>query len=109
MFIDKDTISSIEMMTEEERQNPSLVKNREDYKNSPISVYYGSAKPELTHTCLNCKKHKFCVDARYAEQQDKWLRENANNPFITAGLDPVELEKFKHNVFIIINCKFKEK
>jgi len=27
MFIDKDTISSIEMMTEEERQDPSLVRN----------------------------------------------------------------------------------
>lgn len=59
MFIDKDTISSIEMMTEEERQNPSLVRNREDFKSSSISVYYGSAKPELTHTCLTCKKTRY--------------------------------------------------
>ena len=108
MFIDKDTISSIEMMTEEERQDPSLVKNREDFKSSPISVYYGSAKPELTHTCLTCKKHGICVDALDAEQQERWLKEGANNPFITAGMNAEEVEKLKQNVFIIINCKFKE-
>jgi hypothetical protein len=109
MFIDKDTISSIEMMTEEERQDPSLVKNREDYKNSPISVYYGSAKPELTHTCLNCKKHGTCADALGVERQGKWLKENVNNPFVTAGMNTEEIKKLKQNVFIIINCKFKEK
>ena len=108
MFIDKDNVSSIEMMTEEERQHPELVKNRDDYRNAPISVYYGSAKPELTHICLNCKKYGTCVDAQEAEQQEKWLRESACNPFITAGMNPEELEKLKHNVFIIINCKFKE-
>lgn len=108
MFIDKYTISSIEMMTEEERQNPSLVKNREDYKNSPISVYYGSAKPELAHVCLTCKKHGTCADALGVERQGEWLKENVNNPFVTASMNTEEIKKLKQNVFIIINCKFKE-
>lgn len=32
MFLDKDTVGNIDMMTEEERQNPNLVKEREDFK-----------------------------------------------------------------------------
>lgn len=109
MFINKDTISSIETMTEEERNDPYLVKNRKEFKNSPISVYYGSAKPELAHVCLTCKKHGTCVNASDVERQGEWLKENVNNPFVTAGMNTEEIKKLKQNVFIIINCKFKEK
>lgn len=108
MFLDKDTVSNIDMMTEEERQNPNLVKEREDFKQSPISVYYGSAKPELTHTCLTCKRHGKCEDARNAEQQERWLRDNAEYLSDKAGLNRKEIDKIKHNVFIIVKCIFKE-
>lgn len=108
MFLDKDTVSNIDMMTEEERQNPNLIKEREIFKQSPISVYYGSAKPELTHTCLTCKRHNRCEDAKNAEQQERWLRDNAEYLSDKAGLNRKEIDKIKHNVFIIVSCIFKE-
>jgi hypothetical protein len=108
MFIDKNSIKSVEVMTEEERNNPSLIKQRKDYISSPISVYYGSPKDEIKHVCVDCKKKNHCKECLEIEIQDRWLRENANNPFINVGLTSEQKKKMSGNVLVIAKCIFKE-
>lgn len=109
MLINKDTIRSMETLTEEERNNPELIRNRKEYKDAPVSVYYGSEKEGLINTCLDCKKRNVCKQHFDAEWQQKWLRKCASDAKATVGLTKEEIEKLKTNVFIIVNCVNKEK
>lgn len=97
---------SIETLTDEEREDASLVKNRKDYQTSDVSVYFGSSKKELEEVCITCKKKDTCIqyiDTKYKEQM---LRGEAYNPQI--NITQEEREKISNNVFIIIKCNHKE-
>lgn len=111
-MIHKEDISNIEMMTDEERVNPALLYNRKEVKENPIAVYYGSYKPELKHACDTCKKYKNCQYGKDIILQGNLLREAANDPTMreTAlkGLPEDAIEKAKTNVFVVVNCIYKE-
>lgn len=98
--------NSIEMMTDAERADASLVKNRKDYQTSDISIYFGSSKKELEEVCITCKKKDKCIqyiDTKYKEQI---LRREAYNPNV--NISQADREKVSNNVFIIVKCNYKE-
>lgn len=99
---------NISMMTEEERQNPSLVKQRAEYNEAPISIYFGSHKDELVDVCLSCKKKDKCEDYKEITRQRQFLKDNAYNPFILVELGKEERDKMANNDYFAINCKEKE-
>ena len=97
---------SIKIMTDTERTDASLVKNRKDYQTSDVSVYFGSPKKELEEVCITCKKKDECIqyiDTKYKEQI---LHREAYNPQI--DIPQVDREKISNNVFIIVKCNYKE-
>jgi hypothetical protein len=100
------------MMTDEERVNPSLLKERKEVKENPISVYYGSAKKELQNVCETCKKRMTCKEGNEIKMQDNLLRSAANDKTAIHSLFeefPEDvIEKAKSNVFIVVNCIYKE-
>ena len=105
----------IAVLTKEERQNSSLVKEREEFKQGDVSIYFGSKKEGLNNVCLSCKKKSFCKQNKEIKTMAKKLKENAFNPFIPLEYDKKEYsseeearEKIFNNVFIAINCKHKE-
>ena len=102
--------SIISTMTEKERQDPSLLKNREEYQNSMISVYYGSAKKELVNTCLDCRKKDTCSEYKDIRYKEYMLQVGLHNPQIVKETNITEQERQKllNNVFMIVNCKIKE-
>lgn len=110
MGIEADN-SIISTMTEKERQDPSLIKNREDYQNSMISVYYGSAKKELVNTCLDCKKKGTCKEYKDIREKEYMLQVGLHNPQMVKEMNLTEQDRQKllNNVFMIVNCKIKEK
>jgi hypothetical protein len=108
MFLNEKNIEDMQVLTEEERQNAELIKQRQDYKSSPVSVYYGSDKDELDNVCLTCKKYLTCQDRIQAEEQGNMLRNAANIKKFTEKFSEEEIEKLKNNVFIIIKCINKE-
>lgn len=97
---------SIEMMTDAERADASLVKNRKDYQTSDISVYFGSSKKELEEVCLTCKKKDECVQYLDTKYKEQILRREAYNPQIE--ISQADREKISNNVFIIVKCNYKE-
>lgn len=105
----------IAVLTKEERQNSSLVKEREEFKQGDVSIYFGSKKEGLNNVCLTCKKKSSCETFKEIKTMARKLKENAFNPFIPLKYDKEEYsseeearEKIYHNVFIAINCKHKE-
>lgn len=114
LFDRKEMIDDIQVLTEEERQDSSLVKQRQDYKDSPVAVYYGSEKDELDNVCLTCKKYLNCKDRIDVQEQEELLISALNNPNMIKRLynnkdfSEKDIEKLKNNVFIIINCINKE-
>lgn len=110
----KEVIDDIQVLTEEERQDSSLVKQRQDYKDSSVAVYYGSEKSELDNVCLTCKKYLNCKDRIDVQKQEELLASAINNPSMVKHLcnnkdfSEQDIEKIKNNVFIIINCVNKE-
>lgn len=109
MGIETDN-SIISTMTEKERQDPSLIKNREEYQNSMISVYYGSAKKELVNTCLDCKKKDTCKEYKDVRHKEYMLQVGLHSPQIVKQMNLTEKDRQKliNNVFMIVNCKIKE-
>ena len=105
----KDKLNeNLQVLSEEERKNPGLVKQRQNFKESHVSIYYGSAKKELEDVCINCKKKNKCIDYFNIKEQEMQLRRAADISEITAGFSQKEIDKLKHNVFIAINCIYKE-
>lgn len=97
---------SIEMLTDEERADASLVKNRKDYQTSDVSVYFGSSKKELEEVCITCKKKDMCIQYLDTKYKEKMLRREAYNPQV--NITQEEREKISNNVFIIVKCNYKE-
>ena len=102
--------SIISEMTEKERQNPSLLKDREEYQNSLISVYYGSAKKELVNVCLDCKRKDECKSYKDVRQEEYMLQVGLRSKQIMneINISEEERQKLMNNVFIVVNCKIKE-
>ncbi len=102
----------IRMMTEEERQDPSLLKQRPEVQETPYAVYYGSEKKELEYVCKTCKNRHDCKAYEDAQIQQEFLRNAVKDKelinHIPHKFSEEELEKLKHNVFIIVKCKFRE-
>lgn len=96
------------VLTEEEKQNPELIKKNELYGKSPISVYYGSAKEGIVDTCLTCKKQKSCKEHREVVYRAIMLKNYSKDPKYTVGFTEEEAVKLQNNVFIVINCINKE-
>lgn len=107
-MFNKDNIKDIATMTEEERQNPELLKQRKAYKETPIAVYYGSPKEGLTDVCLTCKKRSHCKYNFETKERGMQLRRAADVSEFTEGLTDKEILKIRMNILIIINCMFKE-
>ena len=99
---------NINIMTEEEKKNPSKVMKRVELQESQISVYFGSHKEELAEACLTCKKKDKCNDYKEILMQRQIIKDNAYNPFIGAELSKEERDKVANNDYIIINCHNKE-
>lgn len=110
MFLNEDL--AIEMMTDEERNNPELLKERQGYKDNPVSIYYGSYKKEIVSACLDCKHKDSCAVSKEIAQMEIVLKDLANHPDQFADkvedLPPEAIEKAKTNVFVIVNCIKKE-
>lgn len=104
----KHNIGSIQVMSDEERKNPKLIKERQDFKENPISIYYGSEKKDLVDVCANCKKRHKCNDYFNTKEQAMQLRRAADISELTMDLSPEEIEKLRSNVFIVVNCIYKE-
>lgn len=104
----KDVMDNLKVMSDEERNDPSLVKKREDFNNTQIAIYYGSAKSELAEACITCKRKNHCIHYFDAKEQNMQLKRSADISEFTEGLSPAEIEKIRNNVYIIVNCIFKE-
>ena len=102
----------IKMMTEEERQDPSLLKQRPEVQETPYAVYYGSEKKELEYVCKTCKNRNDCGAYEDAQRQQEFLRDVVKNEELINNIphkfSKEELEKLKNNVFIIVKCQFRE-
>ena len=111
MFFNNDN-SVVEMMTDEERNNPELLKERQGYKDSPVSVYYGSYKKGIVSACLDCKHKDNCTVSKEVARTEIVLKDLANHPDQFADkfedLPPEAIEKAKTNIFVIVNCIKKE-
>ena len=96
----------VTMLTDEERADVSLIKNRKEYQKSNISVYFGSPKKELEEVCITCKKKNKCkqyLDIKYKEQVAHRM---AYSPHI--DISQAQREKIFHDVLIIVKCNYKE-
>ena len=104
----------IDMMTDEERKDPNLIKHREGYKNTPVSVYYGSPKKELEDVCLDCKKNKNCEQYKDIIFKRRFIStiikdERMSKEFqLQNNMTDADIEKIRGNVFIVINCIERE-
>ena len=96
------------VLTDEERNNPELIKERESYKDSPVSVYYGSKKEGMENACETCKKVSVCPNYKEVVYKETMLKEMTKNIKNIKGFTRDEVEKLKNNVFIVIKCIDKE-
>lgn len=105
---------NIGMLTEEERLDANLVKNRKDFKENPISIYFGSKKEGLDDVCETCSRSDICeMHKDIVNTRHKILSSLKDESFISQMKDEnnftnKELEKVKNNVYMAINCIFKE-
>lgn len=97
-----------EVLTDEQRQNPELMKNSDLYQKCDVSVYYGSMKDGIENVCLTCKKRIKCEDYYDIVTRQEHLRKATYNPKFAYGFKQEELEKLRNNVFIAIKCVNKE-
>ena len=95
-------------MTEEERQNPNLIKNKKEFQQTPVSIYYGSPKKELVDVCLTCKHILNCTERYQVKIDNMRLKQALNDKEIIEKLSEQEIEKVKKNVYIVVNCINKE-
>ena len=101
---------NIKIFSDEERNNPSKVFEREDLNNSDISVYYGSEKSDLVNVCQDCNKKQVCIHYQETIYNNFVLKNTLHNPKIVEelGISDKDREKLLNNVYIIIHCKIKE-
>ena len=105
---------NIGMLTEEEKINANLVKDRKDFKESPVSIYFGSKKEGLDDVCQTCSKCNTCKMYKdILNMRHTILSTLKDESFIShikskENFTNKEIEKVKNNVYMAINCIFKE-
>ncbi len=109
---------NIVVLTEEERIDANLVKDRKDFKENPIPIYFGAKKEGLDDVCETCSKSDTCkmykqiVDTRHkissSLKNESFLNKmKKENNFTDKELEKVK-NKVKNDVYMAINCIFKE-
>lgn len=93
----------IKIMSDEEKRNPTLLFERDNYKDAPV-CYFGSKKSVLRNICLSCYKKDSCYQYKDITNKAELIKASVNNPDIGMSLTIEEKEKLRNNVFIVIEC-----